>query len=152
MGGTTTDVVYLPQVWHVSPIDSGGRHDRRAMDRRERARDEAQRDAEGAVSRMLEGGQGEERNVKNTIAIRATMRAVTVNSAGSPMMMGGFAGVSPEPMTATLEFAGAHGPIRIEIPATAVSGLVDAREPGKMDEVRYEVTVRRLRKAPRKKK
>ena len=80
--------------------------------------------------------------------IRATLQAVTMNSAG----LGGLAGVSPEPMTATLEFAGAHGPIRIEVPATAVPGLVDTREPNTMSEARYEVTIRRLRKAPRKAK
>ncbi len=80
--------------------------------------------------------------------IRATLRAVTMNAAGLPFE--GVAGVSPEPMTATLEFAGAHGPIRIEAPATAVPGLVDTRKPNRMSEVRYEVTIRRLRKAPRK--
>lgn len=80
--------------------------------------------------------------------IRATLQAVTMNAAGLPF--DGVAGVSPEPMSATLEFAGAHGPIRIEVPATAVQGLVDTREPNRMSEVRYEVTIRRLRKAPQK--
>jgi len=83
--------------------------------------------------------------------IRATLQAVTMN-AGTTRTLRGFAGVSPspEPMTATLEFAGAHGPIRIEVPATAVPGLVGTRDPNRMSEVRYEVTIRRLRKAPRK--
>ena len=80
--------------------------------------------------------------------IRATLQAVTMNAGGRPVS--GIIGVSSEPMTATMEFVGAHGPIRIEVPATAVSGLVDTREPNRVSEARYEVTIRRLRKAPRK--
>jgi len=87
--------------------------------------------------------------------IRATLQAVTMNAGEHPLSgaLRGLAGVSPspDPMTATLEFAGAHGPIRIEVPATAVPRLVDTREPNRMSEVRYEVTIRRLRKAPRRK-
>ena len=82
--------------------------------------------------------------------IRATLQAVTMNAGGRPVS--GIIGVSSEPMTATLEFVGAHGPIRIEVPATAVSGLVDTREPNRVSEARYEVTIRRLRRAPRKAK
>ncbi len=80
--------------------------------------------------------------------IRATLQAVTMNAGA--MLERDIAGTSSNPLTATLEFAGTHGPIRIEVPATAVPGLVDTREPNRMSEVRYEVTVRRLRKAPRK--
>ncbi len=83
--------------------------------------------------------------------IRATLRAVTMNAVETPSTSGMLGVVAFEPaMTATLEFAGAHGPIRIEVPATTVSELVDRREPNRMSEVRYEVTIRRLRKAPRK--
>ena len=83
--------------------------------------------------------------------IRATLQAVTMNAGGRPVS--GIIGVSSEPMTATMEFAGAHGPIRIEVPATAVSGLTDVLpDPSSMSEVRYEVTIRRLRKAPRRKR
>ena len=84
--------------------------------------------------------------------IRATLQAVTTHVGDVSLAgMRGFAGFStPEPMTATLEFVGAHGPIRIEVPATAVSGLVDTREPNRVSEARYEVTIRRLRKAPQK--
>lgn len=85
--------------------------------------------------------------------IRATLQAVTMNACEVPTASGMLGVVAFEPaMTATLEFAGAHGPIRIEVPATAVSELVDTREPNRMSEVRYEVTIRRLRKAPRKAK
>ena len=85
--------------------------------------------------------------------IRATLRAVTMNACEAPSTSGMLGVVAFEPaMTATLEFAGAHGPIRIEVPATAVPGLVDTRAPNTMGEVRYEVTIRRLRKAPRKAK
>lgn len=85
--------------------------------------------------------------------IRATLQAVTMNACEVPAATGMLGVVAFEPaMTATLEFAGTHGPIRIEVPATAVPELVDTREPNRVSEVRYEVTIRRLRKAPRKAK
>ncbi len=85
-----------------------------------------------------------------SIAIRATLQAVTVNTVAAPSKSGFLGVVATEPTTATLEFAGAHGPIRVEIPATALAGLVDTSSPNTMGDVRYEVTIRRLRKAPRK--
>jgi hypothetical protein len=82
------------------------------------------------------------------ITLRATMRAVTLNATGCDIRKGGFAGVSAEPSSVTLKFAGPHGPIRVDAGTRLPAGFVPVGND--WEAARYEVTIRRLRKAPKK--
>lgn len=88
---------------------------------------------------------------QKAITLRATMRAITRNATGCNIRKGGFAGVAAQELSsATLEFAGPHGPIRVETNVRFPPGFMPERA-NDMPAARYEVTIRRLRAAPKKK-
>ena len=83
---------------------------------------------------------------RNQVAVRAQIRSATVHS---EQQTAGLIGHASEPMTAELEFMGEHGPIRITLPAATLPSWLHVRG-GDLPSARFEVTLRRLRKAPRK--
>lgn len=85
---------------------------------------------------------------KNEMTIRAAVRRVTTLGPSFPITAV-VSGVS-EPTRVELEFMGEHGPITITAPASLPAWLLMTPEEG--ESARFEVTIRRLRKPPRKAK
>lgn len=85
---------------------------------------------------------------RNQVAVRAQIRSVTIHS---EQQTAGLIGHASEPMTADLEFMGEHGPIRVTLLAATLPSWLHVRGE-EWRAARFEVTLRRLRKAPRKRK
>lgn len=83
---------------------------------------------------------------RNEMTIRASVRTVTTLGPSFPISSI-VCGVS-EPTRVELEFMGERGPIKIMAPATLPAWLLMTQEDG--ESARFEVTIRRLHKAPRK--
>lgn len=83
------------------------------------------------------------------VTVRARLRSATVHGEDLPIrsVMCG----RTEPTTLELEFQGDHGPVRFTIPATKAPEWLRVRG-DEWQTARFEVTLRRLRKAPRKAK
>lgn len=81
------------------------------------------------------------------VTVRAQLRSATVH--GEDLPIRGVLGTVSEPTTLELEFQGEHGPLRFSIPATKVPEWLRVRG-DEWQTARFEVTLRRLRKAPGK--
>ena len=87
---------------------------------------------------------------RNQVAVRAQIRSTTtLGDHTLPLVRSAYAGIAT-PMTVELEFMGEHGPIRITLPAATLPSWLHVRG-GDLPAARFEVTLRRLRKAPKRK-
>lgn len=83
------------------------------------------------------------------VKVRARLRSATIH--GEDLPIRGVIGSVSAPTTLELEFQGDHGPVRFSIPAAKVPEWLRVRG-DEWQTARFEVTLRRLRKAPRKAK
>ena len=83
-------------------------------------------------------------SAKNTVTVRATLRAVSCTSA--EYLLSGLCS-SPAGVTTELEMNGDHGRIVLTLGSKLPAWLTPFDD---LEHARFEVTLRRLRKAPRK--